>query len=260
MKYNAQGQEVADDDPTAVSDTPPALPTPAPVPFDPSILQAYEAQLQSESQRNARLERELAEARRVPAAPPTPEKEKEFFDTPRSTMVEIVREELKNAVGPLNDYVSQTRRDAVISEFKRQMRANPAGYPFIDKVEDIVDKIIATATNVDANTMTLAYNSAVGHVVSTKGYEALVGTSTPAPTPTPTPSPVPSTPPRIPPSPPAPRPIGDNKPKRVLNENEKKIARFRGMTDEQYIVWTDEVRPDEVAHLTDEDITARIKK
>lgn len=258
MKYNAQGQEVADDDPTAVSDTPPA--PPAPAPFDPTILSAYEQQLQLEARRNAQLTRELDELRRTPAAPPTPEKEKEFFDTPRSTMVEIVREELKNAVGPLNDYVSQSRRDAVISNFKQQMRANPAGYPFIDKVEDVIDKLIANTPNVDANTMTLAYNTAVGHVVSTRGYEALTGSNNPPPPPNPTPSPVPPTPPHIRPTPPAPPRRDDSKPKRVLNENEKKIARFRNQTDDEYIVWTDDVRPSEVAHITDEQIKERIKK
>lgn len=259
MKYDINGNPVADDDPAGVSDTPPTPPTP---PVDPNndVMSAYRDQLLAESRRNAQLQRELEEARRVPKAPPapiTPEREKEFFDKPFSNTRDIVREELASTVGPLNDYVQQQQRASLYIGLKSQMRGMPQRFAYLTQVESLMDQIMQGQSVINDNVVVAAYNNALGYFISNGGK--LQDQTIPTP-PTPTPTPVPPTPPHIRPSPTLHNNNNPNPRKtRPLNENEKKIARFNGFTDEQYLAWTNELTPSEVAHVTDEQITSRVK-
>lgn len=263
VKVNAQGEQVADNDPNATGEieidvpdeNPPAPPRPDPT----EMLTVYQQQLLTESRERARLERELREAREAANAPkpPTPEEEKSFFDNPRSATAEIVRRELQQQVGPLNTFVAQQQRDALYTNVKNQMRANPAQFAYLSQVESIMDQIVAQIPEINPNAVVFAYNSALGQYISNGGN---LTPSTPAPSPTPAPAVPSNNPPHIRPSAPANPPAPRSTPaKRVLNENEKKIARFNGWTDDEYIAWTDNVRPNEVAHISDDDIKSRMK-
>lgn len=255
VKVNAEGQQVADDDPTAVGEIEVADPTPAPPqPNHTEVLNAYQQQLLEQARENKRLRDELEASRRQPPAPPSPEEEKQFFDAPRTATTEIVRRELENQVKPINDFVRQMQRDQAYAGLKQQMRANPAQFAYLAQVENYLDQIMQQAQVVDANTVIAAYNTALGYYISQGG------SLTPS---TPEPSrsnnvPVPPNPRPAPPlTPPSPR---NTRTKPQLTANEQKIARFNGQTDEEYIFWRDGVRPDEVAHLTDEQIKERIGK
>lgn len=244
----------------------PPTPTtpPAPVPVvqqNDDVMRAYQQQLLETSRTNNELRKRLDELERKPAAPPTPEEEKAFFDTPRTTTAEIVRRELATQVEPINKFVQQMQRDTVIANYKTQMRSLASQFPYLGLVESIFDQVMANTAQIDQSSVINAYNLAVGHYVSTGGR---LENNTPAApsnavhaTHTPTTNNVPN-PPRIPPSaPPAPVNRNNGKAKRVLNENEKKIARYNGMTEEQYIAWTDDVRPSEVASISDDEIKVR---
>lgn len=237
-----------------VDNTPPANPQPA---GDPNILAAYQTQLQHEARERARLERELAEARKVKEVPLTPDQEKEFFDKPKSVLKELVRQEIQEAVRPFNQDMAMQRREALIGNLKAQMRKNPAQFPYIDQIEDLFDQIINAAQNIDANVAVAAYNTALGYHISRGGQlTKKVDDTPPPPSNRPT---VPNNPPHIRPSAPPPPPAGGKKQIRALTENERKIARFNGQTDEEYLAWSGEMEPHEVAHITDEEVIKRIK-
>lgn len=215
------------------------------------ILNAYQQQLVSEARRNADLQRQLDEMRKVPAAPATPEQEKEFFDRPRTATAEIVRQELERQVAPLNNFVAQTQRTNTIAVLKQQMRQMPQQFPYAAQVEQTLDSILAQYPQITPDIVAMAYNQAVGYYIHNGGQ-----LNTPTPTPTPTPN-VPTPPHVRSGSAPAPRPVNIKK-HRDLNENEKRIARFRNMTDAEYVAWTDGVDSREVAHISDDDIKRRI--
>lgn len=256
VKINAEGQQVADDDPTAVGEQEIEVPdpTPAPAPQNTEILNAYQQQLLEQARENKRLRDELEAARRPAPQPPSPEEEKQFFDAPRTATAQIVRQELEQQVKPINDFVRQMQREQNYTALKSQMRQNPAQFAYLGQVEHYLDQIMQSAAVVDVPTVIAAYNTALGYHISQGG--SLNAPSNPTP---PTNVPIPPNPRPAPPVTPPSNPRG-NKTRPQLTENEKKIARFNGQTDEEFIFWRDGVRPDEVAHLTDDQIKARMGK
>lgn len=222
---------------------------------DPNILSAYQQQLLEQSRENQRLQRELENARRVPEQPITPEKEKDFFDKPMTSMAELVRKEMAQQIAPINAFTAQIQRQQAYDSLKNQMRNN-AQFPHLVSVEGLLDQIMQSAQQIDANTVIAAYNTALGYYVS-NGGQLSQQPNTQAPQ-TPNRPNVPN-PPHIRSSPPSITPQQGRK-IRALNENEKKIARFNGFTDEEYLVYTEELSPREVAHITDEELKARIGK
>lgn len=222
-------------------------------PVDPSVLSAYQQQLLQQSRDNARLQRELEEARRPVQQAPTAEQEKEFFDKPRSSVAEIVRHEMKQQTEPLNQFVAQMQRQQLIENLKGQMRSNPSQFPYIGQLEGMFDQIMTQAGVIDANTAIAAYNTALGYYISNGGQ---LNTQTPTQQ-QPNRTNVPTPPPFKPTAPP-PSPTSSNRKVRQLNENEKKIARFNGFSDEEYLVYTEELTPKEVAKISDDEIKKRV--
>jgi hypothetical protein len=259
---NNQQQDQSDT--TQVTD-PNANPEPTPQPptptgGDPTILAAYREQLLAESRERARLQRELDEARKPKEQPPTPEEEKEFFDKPKSIVRDLIRQEIREAVKPFNESAAQQQRAMLIAEIKRQMRAKPAQFPYIDQVEGLFDQILAQAAGIDANVAVAAYNTALGYHISQGGrLEAAAPKTDNLPTPNRGNVPVNNNPPHIRPSAPPTPPSNGTKKLRQLTENERKIARFNGQSDEEYLIWSGEMDPREVVLITDEDIKTRAK-
>jgi hypothetical protein len=248
------------------SDTTPATdpvadPTPQPTPTggDPTILAAYREQLLTESRERARLQRELDDARRTPEKPPTPEEEKEFFDKPKSIVRDLIRQEIREAVRPFNESAAAQQRAGLIAEVKRQMRLKPAQFPYIDQVESLFDQILSNVQVIDANVAVQAYNTALGYHISQGGrLEAKAPDAPPAPSNRGTP-PVNNNPPHIRPSAPPVPPSGNKQKLRQLTENERKIARFNGQSDEEYLIWSGDMDPKDIVNVSDEDIKARAK-
>lgn len=239
---------------------PPAPPNPPSPGVDPTILQAYQEQLQVEMRERARLQRELEESRKKPVAPPTPEQEKEFFDKPVSTTRDLIREEIQKAIAPLNQFTAQTQRAQFIEQCKTQMRANPSQFPYIDQVERLLDQILSQTPNLDVNSVVAAYNLAVGTYISQGGSLTAPNGNNPPTPPANRGTPPVNNPPHVRPTPPVPPPSPSSRKIRPLTENEKKIARFNRFTDEEYLVWSGEIDATEVAHITDEQVKERVKK
>ncbi len=271
MKYNKYNEQVADDSPDAVSDTPLENPEvreaqpAAPVDNSAEIMRAYQAQLLEANQR-ARAAQEEAERLRQeknnqPAHVPTPEEERKFFDTPKATVAEIVRKEVADAIAPLNAFTRNAGRVQAYNDLKDQMRKNVAGFPYLTQIEHLIDQAMSNAPTIDANSIVAAYNQALGYYISTGGN--LLNTSQGAPvnnTPKPAVAPLPPHA-RVTPPIPAPGGGGNGKVKlRELNENEKKIARYNKMDDKTYVFYTDHLRPEEVGKITDEEVAKRIKE
>ena len=227
----------------------------APVGPDPRLIESYQQQLLAESRERARLQRELEEERNRRANVPevvTPEQEREFFDRPRTATAEIVRAEIASQVAPLNQFVQQQQRQQIIFTLKGQMRQMPQQYPYVNQIEGLMDQVLQNAQVINGDVMAMAYNTALGYYVNGGGQlgtpQAPNTPQTPAPT-----TPVTPIPAHVRPSAPPAAPSNTRTPaKRTLNENEKRIARHNRMTDEEYIKWTDEVQPHEVAHVKDQ--------
>ena len=261
---NNQNDPQATDQPAngdVVEAAPSPTPTPQPQPTggDPSILAAYQQQLLAETRERARLERELAEARKPKEQPPTPDEEKEFFDKPKSVVRELIRQEIQEAVRPFNQSVAQQQREALIVAIKQQMRRNTAQFPYIDQVEGLFDQILSNTQNIDANVAVAAYNTALGYHISQGGRLETAPKNDNPPTPNRGNPPVSNNPPHIRPSAPPAPPANGAKKMRALTENERKIARFNNQTDEEYLVWSGEMDPKEIVHITDDDIKARAR-
>lgn len=177
-----------------------------------------------------------AQTRPAPTPPPDPEKQKaEFFNNPHNTVQEIVRKELKEAIAPLQDFVSNLSSETAYNKIKQQVRAE-FGNVWDNAVENAVDqvmlsgKVAVTVDNVRATTV---------QAIGLKSLGRLPGSNVQQP-------PAPQnnqdnnnmiTPPHLRPSnPPSPQ-NNNNKPKRALTENERRIARENRMTDEEYLSW-----------------------
>lgn len=227
--------------------TPNTPEAPKPV-VDPAILAAYQEELLNKSRRNAELERQLAERNREPERELTPDDEKAYFEKPISTIKGLISEQLAAQVKPLNDFVNLQRRAQIIGTFKQQMAARPAQFPYIVQVEQIFDQIMMNEPTIDESSVVRAYNAALGYFISNGGNLNATPQTPPPETPNRTPTNVPTNPPHYKPAAPAPIDKGGNsKPKlRELTENEKKIARFNGMSDEEYIRLS-ELPPSKVA-------------
>ena len=227
---------------------------------DPSILNAYSAQLLEQARENRRLREQLEAQRVTPPAPPTADEERAFFDKPRAATEEIVRRELQTQVAPINAFVQNMQRGQLIAQLKQQMRQLPQQFPYVAQVEQLLDQLLANSPTIDPNVVAAAYNQAVGYYVSQGGT---LTRENPAPVNNQPNNQVPSAPlpAHVRSSPPAPPRVNETGKKqlRQLNENEKKIARSRKMTDAEYLFWTEEVSGAEVAHITDEQIKERLK-
>lgn len=243
-------------DTTNHTDNPPESnsPSPQPVtsPVDNSIrevMSAYQEELRLSAQRNRELEERLNRAEAPPAR--TPEEEsQEFFANPKKSM----RDEISNAVKPLNEFVAAQARSNLISQIKDNMRRGQ-GFDHLDKVEAIMDQYLAQYNVIDVNSAVASYNAAVGRFVSLNGVNALAPQNETTQTNTRTPEPVNNNPPHVRPSPP---PVNRTnasdkafKLPRPLNENEKKMARFNKMSDEDWWIETYEKKPQDIVPKTE---------
>ena len=255
------GPNNSDQSDTTPPTDPVADPTPQPTPTggDPTILAAYREQLLTESRERARLQRELDETRKPKETAPTPEEEKEFFDKPKSIVRDLIRQEIREAVRPFNESAAAQQRAALIAEVKRQMRLKPAQFPYIDQVESLFDQILSNVQVIDANVSVQAYNTALGYHISQGGRLEAKAPDAPSAPPNRGTPPVSNNPPHIRPSAPPAPPSGGKQKLRQLTENERKIARFNGQSDEEYLIWSGDMDPKDIVNVTDDDIKARAK-
>lgn len=198
---------------------------------DHESLQRYIGVLESTLQENNRTIQQLANRTTEPQQPTesVEERNKRFFVEPTA----IVREEVAQAVAPLNAFVQQFQRKTEYDRLKSKFQVNPmyAGHLSDSRVSAFVDQVFDSGkVEVNDATMQQAIIMGVG--------QAAMGALGAAPTTTQQQEQ------QVRVDPPTQRPSAPNAPRQVtkpavraLTENEKTIARMKGMTDEQYLAW-----------------------
>lgn len=195
--------------------------------------------------------------------PSVDDQNQEFWKNPVGVMNKLIQAELQKTVGPLNERLT---RDSTLTAYDRAKLTLKTQYADIwGSIEPYVDQFVQQATSqgmeVNDQLMNVAALTASGAY-----YRGQIPGATPgAPNPNPTPAPVtPATPPNPNPAPQTPasvftpphlRPsapvIPGQEPQKVerrqLTENERRLARERKQTDEQYLDWL-EVPPEGVIH------------
>lgn len=211
------------DDAVPVVETPPT-PTPAPTPEPTNnLLSAYSAVLGEKDREIARLRAEAEARNNQPAPTLSPEEQsKKFFETP----LDLIRSEIHAAIKPLNEFAAQTKREQEYANLKSQMRQDPR-FSQLSAIEVDFDLMMKNAP-LDPNTMIGAYYAVLGMAHANGKLAAPAPTTPPAPA-----APV-TTPAHLRPS--AGNVAAPTKPqRRQLTENEKRLARAAGMTDDQYL-------------------------
>ena len=261
MKWNAQGQEVADDDPTGIYDEKPAEVAQPVVNDNAAVLTAYQQQLIQEAGERRRLQEEnarlKAEQNRAPAQPTD---ERAFFETPLTSTRDLIRAEVQEAVRPINEFTQNMTRQQTYASLKQQMKSS-GRFEYIDQLEALMDQAM-TGVEPTVQNMATAYNTVLGFYISNGGELKKPGTPATPAAPvnnTPTTRPLP---PHARPS--APAAVNNNSAKtpiRELNANEKLIMRHNGFkTVQEYLFYTEHATQEELRSLTDEQIKARIKE
>jgi hypothetical protein len=180
----------------------------------------------------------------------------QFWRDPMS-IVDTLKEELKKTVEPINQYISGQRTETQYDRMKGELKTQFNDvWPHIEsEVDRFVEAAAQAGNEVNAQLLNVAALAATGayHRGLLQGGNGapLPPPAPPAPTPTPPAQPRVdmTTPPHLRPS--APTPPGHEQPQkpqvRELSENEKRLARERNMTPEQFLGWL-EVPPDQVVH------------
>ncbi len=164
-----------------------------------------------------------------PITPPVEEKRPDFFDDPYAA-VELA---MAKAVAPINEQIAQFRTQGIVNDAWTKIRAE---IPDFAQYGHLVEQLVSS-NNVPPETITVdllrhLYYTAVGFATRQGGI---------VPTPETTPS---EALPHIPQHRPSAAPltsIESGAPKlRELTENERVLARFNKMTDEEYLRLQDE--------------------
>lgn len=226
------------------------------------MIAAQEAALRDMHRQNAELTQRMREfdgrIKRVEAPPVSPaDMNERFWKDPVGVIHEVITQELKTTVAPLNEFVSRTRSETAYDRMKAGLKEQ---YKDIwSRIEPSIDEFVRGAaekgTEVNEQLLNIAALTATGAL-----YRGLLPDS-PAPAAPSAPAPAalaagtpppPSagtavvTPPHLRPS--APAAPGHEAPRtetRPLTENERRLARARNQTDEEYLAWLD-VKPEDV--------------
>jgi len=218
-----------------------------------SLVEASDRALKDMHAQNTKLARDVQTMSEKistlgPPPPTAEEADKEFWKTPTKSLAEMearmrtqLIEEMRNTINPLLVQHAVSAKEMALSKMQTQ-------YADVwDAIEPTVRQFIANAeasgTEISENVVSVATMAAAGAY-----YRGMLGTTPPS---TPAPAPVTTTvtPPHLRPTPPSAPTEGTKKPVRQLTENERRLARERGMTEEQYIDWL-EVPSDSVVKAT----------
>lgn len=221
-----------------------------------AALRETNAQLQAAARQNAELTQRLRDfdgrIKRVEHPEvPIEDRNEAFWKNPVGTIQELVQSELKKTVDPLNEFRKEVQGQTAYDRMKANLKTEYTDiWPQIEStVDDFVQKAAAAGNEVTPQLLSVAALTASG-----AHYR---GQLKPSPIPTPAPPAPPTlsasgadivTPPHLRPSaPPIPVPGNDKPEARPLNENERRLARERGWSDQQYLDWLI-VPPEEVVH------------
>jgi hypothetical protein len=223
----------------------PQTPSPAAPPINSKYVEILEATLREQ---NARIQA-LADQVNRPAAPvETPKSPEEiraeFYNDPITVQRKLIQEELQKAVAPLVEFTRGLRGDGtpygnLKSRFKndpryKEMFNDPNFELAVDHVMSRSDLSEGAMQNTLIN---IAGLKAVGQLEAALIGQGIAPVRPSEVTPTPPPPPPVSTPPYVKPSAPPPVAPPGPPPRRELTENERRLARERGMSEDQYLDW-----------------------
>lgn len=247
------------------SSTPETIPPtnpPADGAIDPKYVKLLEGSLAETSRRLQEVENERARGSATPPPPPPdPERERsEFYNNPKESTRQLIREELESSVGEIREFVRSFKGASAIDKLVERFAVDPRFKSMWDSsVEAYVREQAAGVPPANLNDQTFGFL-----VVSAIGLKAtgMLSASSPAatppapPAPTPTPAPAPGapsptptpmpTPPHMRPSPPPGAPPTQDQPaQRPLTELEQRLLREynagkpkeKQMDEKQFLIW-----------------------
>lgn len=200
-------------------------PTPPPAP-DPLADMRRQNEALSEQLRQAQEQGSaLSERLKKLETPPPPSQEestKKFYADPVGETRGIIRQELQETVAPLLDFVREFKGNNKYDQLKNKWRRDARFTAIFDSYEAYIDRALQNIEPTDA-AMLSVLTSIAGSVSL-----GLISSGQPAPGG----NPVPVTPPHIRPSPPpAPKP---QKKERIISEEQRRLMRENGMTEDEY--------------------------
>ncbi len=209
------------------------------------VIAVYDQVLREQAEELRRLREEVTR-RNAPPPPTSDEQKQRFFNNP----MDVLREEIQAGIAPILEitkgFKAQTEYDVIKNKFKN----DPRYAEIFPSIESYVDQIMAKSEKTETN-MRTAVLVAAGALQT--GEIPRQSSNNPAPkvpvnTNTNTNQNTQVTPAHLRSTPPAP-PVPDNKPKIVMTELERRLAREQRMTDEEYVRFRD-MRPGDVVKET----------
>jgi hypothetical protein len=186
-----------------------------------SALQDAERRANQASQRIAELERDRA------SVPKKPDDPTAFLANPQTNIREIIREELAATAGTINQFMQQQSAATAYQQIKAQLRIQPGLDKVMPQVEAYLDQQYIHLNPLNAGAVAGLAMTLLGQV--TAGFlQPLVKTESAPVKPLPNPSLQPSAP--VKPEPTKTTAV-------ELTEQQRRIARIQGMTDEEYAAW-----------------------
>lgn len=188
--------------------------------------QVYGAGLADAERRAREATEALNASRNTPATPTPPVDSATYFADPETHNRRMIQEELAKAVAPLNQLAQETRNQNAYMTAKGQLRMHPNVGQHLQQIEHILDQEARFLQQVDMNSVGALAVNIIGRAYAGMIPGVTLGAVAPVIS-----RQVP--PPQVPPSAartPAPTPAVIE-----LTEQQRAVARFQGLSDEQYI-------------------------
>ncbi len=176
----------------------------------------------------------------VTPEPTQQERANKFYSDPEAA----INAAIEKAIAPLKNFVTTFKSESAYDRLKNKFKADPRFKETIEKYEPFIDQAMAKNEPNDNNMI-----GVLSGIVGAATLGLLATPSAPAPTTTSAanngePTTV-ITPPHIRPTPSAtPRPQDDKPKRRQLTENEKRLAREKGMSEEVFHQWLEADKED----------------
>lgn len=190
-------------------------------------------QAAQDAERRAReAEAKLAERAAAAPAAPTQIDSTEFFSDPQRHTRQIIQEELRSSVGPLNQFMQQTQQQNQYQAIKSQLSMHPQLAPYMGQISNQLDMEAQYLQAVNQQSVAALAFNIIGRAMAgvIPGVALNGGVTQAAPV-------IPGAPPQVAPS--AAVVKKQTGVKIELNEHQRAVARMNKLTDEQYIKWTE---------------------
>jgi len=215
--------------------------------LDPRVAALIQDSIAAQARRADMAERRLKEIEDAQKAPPplTPEQQTQMFmQRPIDAVTQVVQREIQQQITPINnmmnEYIQTQQKANAIATAKAQLRANVQSFPYFAQIESQFDQAVNQLVSIDNNSIVLLYNMLVGQMFH-QNPTAFQQPQTPQR----------QMPPQTPQQPnqtmlPAhlrpsnnPPPRNENKAPLQITEQERSLARYYKMSDEEYVAMRD---------------------